>query len=62
MTWFAVLLKHWSRLSAETQEKVREYYRLRALARRRGGRRVSEMVQRIEQELQAEARRLGQRS
>ena len=32
MTWFDVLLKHWSDLSGEMQKKVQEYYELHAVA------------------------------
>jgi len=59
MTWLDVLLKYWAHLSAEVQEKVREYYRRRAAARQHGGPLLSEIVQTLEQELQTEARKLG---
>lgn len=54
MTWFDVLLKHWSRLSEEVQEKVREYYHLRPVAEQLGGQFLPERVQQLEEELQAE--------
>jgi len=59
MTWLDVLLKHWSHLSAEVQEKVRGYYHRRTTARRHGGPLLPQMVQTLEQELQTEARKLG---
>lgn len=59
MTWLDVLLKHWSHLSAEVQEKVLGYYHRRAAARRHGGPLLSQMVQTLESELQTEARKLG---
>ena len=59
MTWLDVLLKHWSRLSEEVQEKAREYYHLRTVAEQLGGQFLPERVQQLEQELQAEAHRLG---
>ena len=59
MSWFDVLLKHWSRLSAEVQEKVREYYHLHAAAQQHGGRFLPEIVRQLEQELQAAAHKLG---
>jgi hypothetical protein len=59
MTWLDVLLKYWSRLSAEVQEKVRGYYHLRTVAEQLGGQFLPERVQQLEQELQAEARKLG---
>jgi len=31
MTWFEVLLKHWSDLSGEMQKKVQEYHELHAV-------------------------------
>jgi hypothetical protein len=54
-----VLLKYWAHLSEEVQEKVREYYCRRAAARQHGGPLLSEQVQMLVQELQAEARKLG---
>lgn len=59
MSWFEVLLKHWSRLSEEVQEKVREYYHLRTVAQQLGGQFLPARVQQLEQELQAEAHKLG---
>jgi len=59
MTWLDVLLKYWAHLSAELQEKVRGYYRRRAVARQHGGPLLSQMVQTRAQELQTEARKLG---
>ena len=59
MTWFDVLLKYWSRLSEEVQEKVREYYHLHAAVQQQGGQFLPEMVRQLEHELQAEARKLG---
>jgi hypothetical protein len=59
MMWFDLLLKYWSRLSAETQEKVREYYHLGVMAQQLGGQFLSERVRQLERELQAEARKLG---
>jgi hypothetical protein len=59
MTWLDVLLKHWSHLSEELQEKVRQHYHLQAAAQQLGGRFLPEMVRTLEQELQAEARKLG---
>ena len=32
MTWFDVLLKHWSDLSGELQKKLQEYHELHAVA------------------------------
>jgi hypothetical protein len=59
MMWFDLLLKYWSRLSAETQEKVREYYHLVAMAQQLGGQFLPERVRQLEHELQVEARKLG---
>jgi hypothetical protein len=59
MTWLDVLLKYWAHLSEEVQEKVREYYRRRAAARRHEGPLLPEQVQTLKQELQTEARKLG---
>lgn len=61
MMWFDVLLKYWARLSAETQEKVREYYHLGVMAQQLGGQFLPERVQQLERELQTEARKLGWR-
>jgi hypothetical protein len=59
MTWLDVLLKYWSHLSAEVQEKARQYYHLRTVAEQLGGQFLPERVQQLEQELQAEACKLG---
>ena len=59
MTWFDVLLWHWSRLSAEVQEKVRDYYHLQTAAAQQGGRFLPDVVLQLEGELQTEARKLG---
>ena len=59
MMWFDLLLKSWSRLSAETQEKVREYYHLRTAAQQLGGQFLPERVRQLEHELQVEAHKFG---
>ena len=59
MTWLDVLLKHWSRLPVEVQEKAREHYHLRTVAEQLGGQFLPEQVQQLEQELQVEAHKLG---
>ncbi len=59
MTWLDILLKHWERLSEEVQEKAREYYHLHAVAQQHGGQFLPEVVRKLEQELQAEAYKLG---
>lgn len=59
MTWLDVLLKYWAHLSAEAQEKARQYYHLHTIAEQLGGQFLPERVQQLEQELQAEARKLG---
>ena len=61
MTWFDVLLKHWSDLSGEMQKKVQEYHELHAVAGQFGRRFLPERVWLLEQELQAEARKYGWR-
>jgi hypothetical protein len=61
MSWLDVLLKHWSQLSEEVQEKVRQHHHLEAMAQQLGGRFLPEMVRTLEQELHAEARKLGWR-
>jgi hypothetical protein len=58
MTWRDVLLKYWAHLSAEVQEKVREYYRRRAAARQHGGP-LLQQVQTLAQASQNETRTLG---
>jgi len=57
--WLDVLLKYWSHLSAELQEKVRRYAHLHMMAEQLGGQFLPEPVRQLEHELQAEARRLG---
>jgi hypothetical protein len=32
MTWFDVLIEHWSELPADMQQNVREYHQLRSAA------------------------------
>ena len=59
MMWFDVLLQHWSRLSAEVQEKVRAYYHLHTAAEQHGGRFLPDVLRQLEDELQTEARKLG---
>ena len=59
MTWFEALLEHWSDLSVEVQQKVREYHELHTAAGQFGRRFLPERVWQLEQELQAEARKLG---
>lgn len=61
MTWLDVLLKYWAHLSAAVQEKALQYYHLRTMAEQLGGQFLPEQVQQLEQELQAEARKLGWR-
>lgn len=61
MPWLDVLLKYWSRLSAEMQEKVRQYYLLCTIAEQHGGRFMPAHVRQLEQELQTEARTFGWR-
>ncbi|MBI3245980.1 MAG: hypothetical protein HYZ50_05690 [Deltaproteobacteria bacterium] len=61
MIWFDVLLRYWSRLSAEMQEKVRRYYLLCTITEQHGGRFMPEHVRKLEQELQTEARKFGWR-
>jgi hypothetical protein len=61
MTWFEVLLKHWSDLSGEMQKKLQEYHELHAVAGQFGRRFLPERVWLLEQELQAEARKYGWR-
>ena len=62
MPWLDVLLKYWSRLSAELQEKVRQYYLWCTIAEQHGGRFMPEHVRQLEQELQTAARTFGWRS
>ena len=59
MAWLAILLKYWERLSAEVQEKARQYYHLCTVAEQLGGQFLPKQVQQLEYELQAEARKLG---
>jgi len=59
MMWFDLLLKYWSGLSTETQEKVREYYHLGVMTQQLGGQFLPERVRQLERELRAEARKLG---
>jgi len=61
MTWFDVLLEHWSDLSVEVQQKVHEYHELHAAAGQFGRRFLPQRVWQLEQELQVEARKLGWR-
>lgn len=61
MTWFDVLLEHWSVLPAEVQQKVREYHQLHNAAAQFGRRFLPERVWQLEQELQTEARKHGWR-
>lgn len=61
MPWLDVLLKYWSRLSAEMQGKVRQYYLLCTIAEQHGGPFMPTHVQQLEQELQTEARTFGWR-
>ncbi len=61
MTWFYVLLEHWSDLSVEVQKKVQEYHELHAAAEQFGRGFLPEHVWQLEQELQAEARKYGWR-
>ena len=61
MTWFDVLLEHWSVLPADVQQKVREYQQLHTAAGQFGKRPLPERAWQIEQELQVEARKLGWR-
>ncbi|MEW6299348.1 MAG: hypothetical protein AB1671_16680 [Thermodesulfobacteriota bacterium] len=57
--WSEVLLRYWFHLSAETQEKMGKYYRLRATARKEERYIFSHVVRQIEEELKAEARARG---
>lgn len=59
MIWFDLLLEHWSALPADVQQKVREYHQLHTTAAQFGRRFLPERVWQLEQELQAEARKLG---
>lgn len=59
MMWFNLLLKYWSHLSAETQEKVREHYHLDVIAQQLGGQFLPGRVRQLEQELQVEACKWG---
>jgi hypothetical protein len=61
MTWFDVLLKHWSDLSVEVQKKVHEYHELHVAAGQFARRFLPERVWQLEQELQVEARKFGWR-
>ena len=61
MTWFDVLLEHWSDLSVEVQQKVHELHELHATAGQFGRRLPPQRVGQLEQELQVEARKLGWR-
>lgn len=61
MTWFDVLVEHWSELPADVQQNVREYHQLCSAAGQFGRRLLPERVRQLEQELQAEARKRGWR-